>query len=118
MDTAKPALITLQTNGRATEPKLGLPTSFMGETILPEIPKQQCQLVLSPFEIRGKIHLVEITVRRIGTSLELTFEHDHLAINPQPVFAVHSDPRRDASRDFLQVEVLPESYPFVRSIWS
>ena len=117
MDTAEPALITLQPYGRATEPKLGLSASFMGETILPEIPKQQCQLVLSPFEIRGKIHLVEITVRRIGTSLELPLEHNHLAIDPQPVFAVHSDPRLDASRDLLQVEILPESYPFVWSIW-
>ena len=90
----------------------------MGETILPEIPKQQCQFVLSPLEIRGKIHLIEITAGGIGTSFELTFEHDHLAVDPKPVLAVHRDPCRDTPRDALQVEILPESNPFVWSVRS
>ena len=118
MDTAEPAGITLHSYGRATEPKLGLSASLMGETILSKVPKQQCQLVLSPFEIWGEIHLVEITVRGVGASLELAFEHDHLAIDPQPVLTVHGYPRRNALGDALEVEVLPESYPFVRSVRS
>ena len=93
MHAAEPGPVRHDARGRAVEPELGFPASQMGESVLAEIPEKQGDLVPSLAQERSQVHLIIITVLRVGSALEGTFEDDQLAIDPEPVFAVHGDAR-------------------------
>jgi hypothetical protein len=60
----------------------------MRESILAEIPHQKGYGVLATAEVAGDVDVVVVCVARRRTSLESTLEDYHLAINPEPIFAV------------------------------